>query len=176
LCSVTAVRREGIDGNGLIVTAVGVDGVPVAYRPMLAACVTVLRARLADLVVYVYGSVATRRARQPESDIDLLVVVADQADHGVIDEIAAELSHSHRDIAREVGLVVITLAELWGDDLDGLGGRCFVKHYCVPLDGDDVRPLLAPCPRLAHRGVGVRPQHRCRGGRRRTLPGTGPNR
>jgi hypothetical protein len=55
------------------------------------------------------------------------------------------LSDSHRDVAREAGLAVVTLAELWADDLDGLGGRCFVKHCCVPLDGDDVRPRLPAC-------------------------------
>jgi predicted nucleotidyltransferase len=146
LSSVTAVRREGLDGDGFIVTAVGADMIPVAYRPVLAACVTVLRARLADLVVvYLYGSVATGRARQPESDVDLLIVLADQAEHGVIDGIAVELSDRFRDVAREVGLAVVTLAELWADDLDGLGVRCFIKHYCVPVDGDDVRPLLAAC-------------------------------
>jgi predicted nucleotidyltransferase len=141
-----AGRGEGIDRDGFIVTGVGADVIPVAYRPVLASCIAVLHARLTDVVVvYVYGSVATGRARQPESDIDLLVVLADHADHGVIDGIAAELSDSHSHVAREVGLAVVTLAELWADDLDGLGARCFVKHYCVPLDGDDVRALLPAC-------------------------------
>jgi predicted nucleotidyltransferase len=144
--SVTAVRREGIDGDGFIVTVVGPGVIPVVYRPVLASCVTVLRARLPDLVVvYVYGSVATGRARQPESDVDLLIVLADQAERRVIDEIAAELSDRFRGVAREVGLAVVSLAELWADDLDGVGVRCFVKHYCVPVGGDDVRPLLAAC-------------------------------
>jgi uncharacterized protein len=146
LAAVTAVRGEGIDRNGFIVTAVDLEAIPSAYELVLDSSVAVLRARLPELVaVYLYGSVATGRARPPDSDVDLLVVLATRVGDVVIDAVATELSAKYRDVAREIGIAVVTQAELSADDLDGLGARCFVKHYCVPLHGEDLRPPLAPC-------------------------------
>jgi hypothetical protein len=143
---VTTVRVEGIDRNGFIVTAADLDAIPPVYRPVLDSSVATLRARLPDLVgVYLYGSVATGRARPPDSDVDLLVVLATGAGDIGIDAVAAELSATHRDVARGIGVAVVARAELFADGLDGLGARCFVKHYCVPLHGEDLRPLLPPC-------------------------------
>ena len=31
---------------------------------------------------------------------------------------------------------------LFGDDIDALGGRCFIKNYRVPLHGEDIRTQL----------------------------------
>ncbi len=142
----TADPGEGIDRAGFIVTGVAVEAIPVVYQPVLESSIGMLCARVPDLVaIYLYGSVATGQACPPGSDVDLLVVVSNRVDHRAMIATAAELSALHRGVARDVGIAVVTLTQLWADDLDGLGGRCFVKHYCVPLHGDDVRPRLPRC-------------------------------
>jgi hypothetical protein len=55
---------------------------------------------------------------------------------------AKDLSWRYRHLAREVGIAHATMPGLFGDDIDALGGRCFIKHYCVPLHGDDIRDQL----------------------------------
>jgi hypothetical protein len=88
------------------------------------------------------GSVATGEACPPQSDIDVLVVTRDGGSSAAVADAAKELSWRYRHLAREVGIAHVTMAGLLGDDLDALGGRCFIKHYCVPLHGDDLRAQL----------------------------------
>jgi hypothetical protein len=144
---VTRDPAEGVDGDGVIVTGAAVDRVPAVYRPVVEDCTAVLTevfgGRLHSL--YLYGSVATGQARPPESDVDLIPIwVGSVAPEGVAD-VAAALSRRHCGLAREVGLAPATLAEVRSDGRDGLGLRCFLRHYCVCLAGTDLRPSLPAC-------------------------------
>lgn len=138
---------EGVDGDGVIVTGASVDRVPAVYLPVVEDCTAVLTEMFGGWLhsLYLYGSVATGQARPPESDVDLIPVwVGSVAPEGVAD-VAAVLSRRHRGLVREVGLAPATLAEVRSDGRDGLGLRCFLRHYCVCLAGMDLRPSLPAC-------------------------------
>ncbi len=137
---------EGVDDAGFIVSGADLELIPPLYRPALETCVS----RVADVVeglvaVFVYGSVATGRATPPESDIDLLIVTRDDGASAQLKVTAAELSAQYRDLVHDVGIAHVTIGELFADNIDALGNRCFIKHYCVPLHGDDLRSRLPAC-------------------------------
>ena len=135
--------REGVDADGFIVSGADVELIPEAYRPVLESVVSTLVAAVDGLIsVYLYGSVATGEACPPRSDIDVLVVTVDSSSSEAVADAAKDLSWGYRHLAREVGIAHATLPGLFGDDIDALGGRCFIKHYCVPLHGDDIRDQL----------------------------------
>lgn len=141
---VTRDPDEGLDAAGLLSTGVALDRLRPAYAPVVSDCTAEVRRALGDRLhgLYLYGSVATGQARLPTSDLDLLAVSVSPVDLVVLE---ADLSARHADAVREVGISRVTLAEVWADDADGLGLRCFLKHYCVPLAGVDLRPELPPC-------------------------------
>jgi hypothetical protein len=128
------------------VSGADVELIPPLYRPLLETCVSSLLAVVEGLVaVYLYGSVATGRASPPDSDVDLLVVTDDNDAAAASESIkvaAANLTAHYRHLVREVGIAHTTIAGLFADDIDALGGRCFVKHYCVPLHGEDIASRL----------------------------------
>ncbi len=141
-----ADRLEGVDADGYIVSGVDLELISEGYRAVLESIVsTVLGAVDGVVAIYLYGSVATGTARQPQSDVDLFVVTRDSGSRDAVAAVAVELSRRYRHFAREVGIAHATMAGLFGDDLDALGGRCFIKHYCLPLYGDDIRARLPRC-------------------------------
>ena len=135
---------EGLDTDGYLTTGVALDRIPPAYVAVVADCVAEIARALGATLhgLYLYGSVATGRARRPASDLDLLAVTLSAVD---VSALEADLSARHRDIVREVGISHGTLAQVWADGAEGLGGRCFLKHYCVPLTGVDLRAELPAC-------------------------------
>jgi hypothetical protein len=134
---VTRDPREGVDADGYLVTGADRAAVPPAYEPALADCVVTLTAFSELVGLYLYGSVATGRARPPDSDLDLLAVWTSTVD---VSAAVSALSTRHSAVVREVGLAGATL-----DSLAGEADRCFLKHYCVPLAGRDLRPSLPRC-------------------------------
>lgn len=138
---------EGVDADGHIVTGVAREHIPSGYRPAVADCAARLHemfgARLHSL--YLYGSVATGQARPPGSDLDLLAVWADGVGPADLAGAEAELSERHAGLVREVGIASAALTEVFADDRDGLGWRCFLRHCCVWLAGADLRPALPAC-------------------------------
>lgn len=138
---------EGVNTDGVIVTGAAIERVPAAYRPVVADCTALVRDVFGDRLhgLYLYGSVATGQARRPDSDLDLMAVWASDVDPAQVASVEATLSKRHAELVREVGIATATLAEVLADDRDGLGWRCFVRHYCVWLAGRDLRPTLPPC-------------------------------
>jgi len=134
---VTRDPAEGVDAAGYLVTGAGLTNVPPAYRPVIADCVAALTAFPELDGLYLYGSVATGRARPPESDLDLLALWTSTVDASAT---VAALSARHATVVREVGL-----AEASVDSLAEEADRCFLKHYCVPLAGRDRRADLPRC-------------------------------
>ena len=129
---------EGVDADGYLVTGAGLTNVPPAYRPVIADCVAALTAFPELDGLYLYGSVATGRARPPDSDLDLLALWTSTVDASTT---VAALSARHAAVVREVGL-----AEAGVDSLADEADRCFLKHYCVPLAGRDRRVDLPRLP------------------------------
>jgi hypothetical protein len=134
---VTRDPAEGVDADGYLVTGASPDRIPLAYRPVIADCVATLSAFPELDGLYLYGSVATGQARPPHSDLDLLALWTSTVD---VSAVVAELSTRHGAVVREVGLAQATV-----DSLAGEADRCFLKHYCVPLAGRDLRPSLPRC-------------------------------
>jgi uncharacterized protein len=144
---VTRDPCEGVDADGFIVTGAASARVPEVYRPVLADCVETLVVRFGQRLhsLYLYGSAATGQARPPASDLDLVAVWLSDVDEDLVARTAAELSGRHAAVVREVGVGSSTLAELFADGRDGVAARCFLRHYCIPLVGPDLRPSLPPC-------------------------------
>jgi predicted nucleotidyltransferase len=135
--------REGVDDDGFIVSGADAELISAGYQPALESVVSSLVGSVEGLIsVYLYGSVATGEACPPQSDIDVLVVTRDGGSSAAVADAAKDLSWRYRHLAREVGIAHATMAGLFGDDIDALGERCFIKHYCVLLHGDDLRAQL----------------------------------
>lgn len=128
---------EGVDADGYLVTGAALVNIPPAYRPVVDDCVAALTAFPELDGLYLYGSVATGRARPPDSDLDLLALWTSTVD---VSTTVAALSARHAAVVREVGL-----AEAGVDSLADEADRCFLKHYCVPLAGRDRRADLPRC-------------------------------
>ena len=98
--AVTRDPAEGVDAAGYLVTGAGLTNVPPAYRPVIADCVAALTAFPELDGLYLYGSVATGRARPPDSDLDLLALWTSPVDASAT---VAALSARHAAVVREVG-------------------------------------------------------------------------
>jgi uncharacterized protein len=138
---------EGLDADGVIVTGAAVGRIAAVYRPVVADCAGVLREVFGGQLhsLYIYGSVATGQARPPDSDLDLAPVWVSAVPAADVRPVAADLSARHVGVVREVSLACSTRAEVLADSREGLGMRCFLRHYCVCLTGVDLRPSLPPC-------------------------------
>jgi uncharacterized protein len=137
---------DGVDVDGFIVSGADLQLIPRLYVPLLETCVSTLTATVEGPVsIYLYGSVATARASPPASDLDLLVVTQDDTASDDIKACAANLTTRFSGLVHDVGIAHVTLDELFADNLDALGNRCFIKHYCVPVHGDDLRLRLPAC-------------------------------
>jgi predicted nucleotidyltransferase len=139
---VTRDPAEGVDADGYLVTGASRANVPAGYEPVLADCVDTLVSTFGDHLdgLYLYGSVATGQARPPDSDLDLLAVWTSTVDTVEILAVVDTLSTRHSAVVREVGLARTMLESLAGE-----ADQCFVKHYCVPLAGRDLRSTLPRC-------------------------------
>jgi predicted nucleotidyltransferase len=137
---------EGVGEDNLISTGVRADRIQAKYRPLVTLATSKLASIHRDVVaVYLYGSVATGMATPPTSDLDLLAVLKQSGVEPKIRHLAAQLSERHRDLVRYVAIAILTLAEIWSDSVDELGTRCFLKYYCLPLYGVDLRRDIDPC-------------------------------
>lgn len=130
---------EGVDADGYLVTGAAVANIPPVYRPVLDDCVATVTAAFGDRLdgLYLYGSVATGWATPPDSDIDLLALWTSTVDSAAVVAVAAALSTRHSAVVREVALAQAPLDSIKLD-----ADQAFVKHYCVPLSGRDIRPEL----------------------------------
>ena len=128
---------EGVDAGGYLVTGAALANLPPAYRPVVDDCVAALTAFPELDGLYLYGSVATGRARPPGSDLDLLALWTSIVD---VSAAVAALSDRHAAVVREIGL-----AQARVDSLAAEADRCFLKHYCVLLAGRDRRAELPRC-------------------------------
>ncbi len=138
---------ECVSPAGTIVTGAARERVPPVFEPVLAAAA----AEIGELdlpqgsveptspesdswSLYLYGSVATGRARAGSSDVDLLAVGVATAD---ADPIAGRLTTRFAGLCRSVGLAVVRPADLVGLGDEAYGNRVFLRHYCVHLAGAD---------------------------------------
>jgi uncharacterized protein len=120
---------EGVAPDGSITTGVGREHVPAAFAPVVEAAIAAVRP---DVALYLYGSVATGRARPGGSDVDLIGVGLPAAE---AKRISAELSDRFTLVCRAVEIAAASPADLAGDTDEAYGNRVFRRHYCVQLSG-----------------------------------------
>lgn len=123
--------REGVTGDGSIVTGVDRRAVPAVFEPVLHALVEELAAWPA-VTAYVYGSVATGQAQLGRSDVDLLTVGL-PAERAAL--VGSALTGRFAGLCREVAIAAAQADDLVGEDDAAYGMRVFVRHYCAPLEG-----------------------------------------
>ncbi len=142
----SSTTHDGLDAEGYIETCCAVEKIPRVLRPALDASIARLKSTFAARLhsIYLYGSVATGQARLGLSDIDILVLFSDSIldpDQASLQQVAENLSLSYRSLVRQVGIEAVSIQEaLANETLPGLG--CFIKHLCVCVVGEDIRPLL----------------------------------
>ena len=130
---------EGVSPDGTIRTGARRDLVPGLFEPVIADAAASLDDSRASL--YVYGSVATGRARRGSSDVDLLSIDL----HGA-DALAGRLSVAYADRCRGVEIADTAPADYDGDTDAAYGNRVFLRHYCVHLVGPDPSDGLPSFP------------------------------
>lgn len=137
---------DGLDTEGYIEICCAVDKISSVFLPVLNGSIAALKSTFEAKLhsIYLYGSVATGQAMLKHSDLDILVIFAcpmSDIDHAEIKRVGGTLSASYQSSVREVGLAITSLQEaLAEENLSGLG--CFIKHLCVCVDGEDIRPLF----------------------------------
>lgn len=129
---------EGVTADGMIITGVARWRVPAAFEPILTAATSEIRERGEHASVYLYGSVATGRARIGHSDVDLFGVGLDP---GAAAAVSSRLSRQFASICRSVEVGSAELADFVGESDRAHGNRVFLRHYCLRLAGDDPVPL-----------------------------------
>jgi hypothetical protein len=106
--------------------------VPQPFEPVLSTAVEAIAEAGRDASAYLYGSVATGRARQPQSDVDLLTVGLGP---GRAEELGRELSSQFSGLCRGVEIATATPEDLAGGPDGEYGFRVFLRHYCIHLAG-----------------------------------------
>lgn len=90
--------------------------------------------------IYLYGSVATGKARSPTSDLDLVVVLKAKPTSKLeskLKELEKLLSTKYQKIFREVGFAITYQNEVLRSD-EAFGWRFFLTILSVKLFGDDL--------------------------------------
>lgn len=141
---------EGVASDGTITTGADRSNVGDEFEPVIDAAIECMTEN-DDASLYLYGSVATGMAVLGQSDVDLLTV-------GLSDELAKtmtqELSTRFSEVCRSVEVAAASPDDFDGDDDEVYGGRVFLRHYCVHLEGPvvDVGAAGFPADRRAARG------------------------
>lgn len=125
---------EGVAADGTITTGVDRCLVPEPFEPALSTAVAVIAEAASEASVYLYGSVATGRARQSHSDVDLLTVGLDT---GRAAELGRDLSRQFSGLCRGIEIAAMTPGDVASETDEGYGNRVFLRHYCVHLAGPD---------------------------------------
>lgn len=148
--------HEGIDDHGRIVTGIDRDRVPPRFEPVLVETCPSILDRCPTASVYLYGSVATGRARSPGSDIDLIAVGLGDADAA---RIAHRLSSTYATLCRSVDVGAASADDFAVRDDAGdenYGNRVFLHHYCLHLAGPDHREKRCGFPADARAARGFK--------------------
>jgi hypothetical protein len=143
---------EGVAADGTITTGVARSRVPPPFEPVLSRAVEAVAGAGGDASAYLYGSVATGRARPPRSDVDLLTVGLGPR---FAAELGRELSSRFSGLCRGVEFAAATPGDLAGGSDGAYGFRVFLRHYCIHLAGPDYARGLPRFPADARAARGL---------------------
>jgi len=139
------MKKYGVDKNGFIITEVGLNKVRPAFQEVLDKIKDEVIHTFGDGIhsLYLYGSVATGKARIKTSDLDLLLVLQQKATSKILQQIHKfqnHLSVDHLNLFRNVGISLSYVGEV---KKDPFGWGCFIKHLCVCLYGENLGKNLS---------------------------------
>lgn len=138
------MKHYGVDKKGFINTEVGLNKV----KPVFSKAVVDIKKEIVGkfderiFSVYLYGSVATGKARVKISDLDLLFVLKKKPTSNIkkeVSEFQDYLTTKYSRLFRDVG-IVLTYAKEVENDMYGWG--CFIKHLCVYFYGENIGEKL----------------------------------
>jgi predicted nucleotidyltransferase len=136
------MNKFGVDENGIIVTEVSADKITSQYEPVVADILDSIVGKFgADLDgIYLYGSVATGKAIEQKSDLDLLLVLKEAPNKELseqISDLGNKLSEKYHPLLREVGFAISNLPEATSEK-EKYGLMPFIKHLCICIYGNDL--------------------------------------
>jgi uncharacterized protein len=123
---------------------VALSKIPARYKPVVNDANSALLKNFPDKIhsIYLYGSVATGKAKSPTSDLDLLIVLEakpTQKTKTALKELSDSLSQKYQREFREVGFAVTYKNEaLRGKETFAL--NFFITILCVKIFGDNLFP------------------------------------
>lgn len=127
--------KNGLDSQGYIKTDVSSDKIKPRYILVLKNIEEELFRCFPTNIhsIYVYGSVATGKAKNKISDLDLLIVFKKKLNTVEKKKLAGiqnDLTGQHINSFREIGLESIDLPFVLRKNHEA-GYQCFIKHLCV---------------------------------------------
>lgn len=131
--------KNGLNSNGYIETEVSFDKIKPRHKAILDRINEDLVQNFSKKIhsIYLYGSVATGKAKNKVSDLDILIVFKkklDAVEMKKLEEIQNKLTEQHLNSFREIGLESVDLVSVLNKQhLSGYA--CFIKHLCVFLWG-----------------------------------------
>ncbi|MBS3166062.1 nucleotidyltransferase domain-containing protein [Candidatus Woesearchaeota archaeon] len=136
--------KYGVDKNGYIATKVNLNKIKPLFYKVLDKIKNEVIDKFGGKIhsLYLYGSVATGKARIKSSDLDLLLVLRQKPTPKIKNEISEFQNHltiEHLNIFRDVGITLTHVSEVKKDTY-GLG--CFIKHLCICLYGENIGKKL----------------------------------
>ena len=133
---------EGVAADGTITTGVARSRVPQPFEPVLSTAVEAIAEAGRDASVFLYGSVATGRARHAQADVDLLTVGLGP---GLAAELGRELSSQFSGLCRGVEIAAATPDDLAGASDGAYGSRVFLRHRALAAHRwAEIEPELGP--------------------------------
>lgn len=150
------MNKFGVDDNGFIVTEVSVDKITPQYKTIVDGVLSTIIEKFTSQIdgIYLYGSVATGKAVEGKSDLDILIVLKEIPDKTLSEDIKSLeniLSERYEPMFRGVGLTVTNIAEVTSEK-EKYGYMCYIKHLCVCVYGSDITkdiPSFKPSKEVA---------------------------
>lgn len=135
--------KNGLDSQGYILTETHFGKIKPRHRSILDNVKEELLYNFSGKIhsIYVYGSVATGKAKYKISDLDVLVVFEKKlsiSDKKKLKQIQSDLSLQNINFLREVGLEAIDLPYVL-DKKHRFGYPCFIQHLCVFFSGENLQ-------------------------------------
>ena len=132
----------GVDENGVIITEVSVDKITPQFKRVVDSVLHEILHELASQLdsAYLYGSIATGKAIEGKSDLDMILVFKEKVDEELSKKIFVleeKLTKEYELILRDVGLATTCVADALSEK-ERLGGLCFLKHLSVCIYGNDL--------------------------------------
>lgn len=150
------MKRLGVDESGFILTEVFPEKIGPTFRPIVEHVLNLIIQEVDALLdgVYLYGSVATGRAVEGTSDLDIILVFLAPPELAVkkkIEHLGLCLSNQYEKQLRGVGLEMTDVTDVCSEK-ERFGGMCFLKHLCICIYGNDLTkdiPAFRPSADIA---------------------------